>query len=93
LPDIRTYQMFFQVSVSEAGQLELGINGVEIPKIMVGRASVTIQIIGMSIIKTTSANSVLTVCNPMGNAAALTITPIAGGINAGSANPVIMRIK
>jgi hypothetical protein len=93
LPDIGTYQVFFQVSVSEAGQLVLGLNGVEIPRTMVGRASVTTQIVGMSIIKTTIVNSTLTVLNPSGNAAALTITPIAGGTNSVSANLVIMRIK
>jgi len=93
LPDIGTYQVFFQVSVSEAGQLVLGLNGVEIPRTMVGRASVTTQIVGMSIIKTTIINSLLTVRNPAANGAALTITPLAGGANSVSANLVIMRIK
>lgn len=35
----------------------------------------TSQIVGMAVITTTAVNSVLTVRNPAGNAAALTITP------------------
>ncbi|MCE9538129.1 MAG: hypothetical protein K8R85_02795 [Bacteroidetes bacterium] len=88
-----TYQVFFQVSVSEAGQLAIGIDGVEIARTLVGRASGTNQIVGMSIIKTTNPNSILTVLNSMGSAGAITITAIAGGTNPVSANLVIMRIK
>jgi hypothetical protein len=93
LPDPGTYQVFFQVSVAEAGQLVLGINGIELPRTMVGRATGTSQIVGMSIIKTTLANSLLTVRNAAGNGFALTISTTAGGVNPVSANLVIMRIK
>lgn len=93
LPDIGTYQVFFQVSVSEAGQLVLGLNGIEISRTKVGRATGTSQIVGMSLIKTISTNSKLTVLNPTGNIGALTITTNAGGASAVSANLVIMRIK
>lgn len=93
LTDIGTYQVFFQVSVTEAGQLILGLDGVEIARSAVGRTNGNTQIVGMSFVKTIAANSILTVRNPAGNSTALTITPIAGGANAVSANLVIMRIK
>ena len=51
------------------------------------------QIVGMVIVETTSVNSVLTVRNPAGNAAALTITPLAGGTRPVSAHLVITRLQ
>ena len=48
--------------------------------------------IGMAIITTTVINSILTVRNPAGNAAALTITPLAGGTRPVSAHLVITQI-
>ena len=96
LPAIGTYQVFFQVSVSEPGQLMLGLDSgsgvVEIAKSVVGRTAATTQIVGMSLITTTVVNSILSVRNPSGNSTALTITPIAGGTHAVSANLVITRI-
>ena len=50
------------------------------------------QIIGMAIVTTTTINSILTVRNPAGNAAALTITPLAGGTRPVSAHLVITQI-
>ena len=55
-------------------------------------AAVAPEIIGMAIVTTTVINSILTVRNPAGNAAALTITPVAGGTRAVSAHLVIIRI-
>ena len=40
----------------------------------------------------TSINSILTVRNPAGNVAALTITPLAGGTSPVSAHLVIIKI-
>ena len=60
---------------------------------MVGRATGTSDIIGMSIITTTEVNSILTVINPSGNDAALTITPLAGGTRPVSAHLVITQIQ
>ena len=79
LEQIGTYQVLFQVGVTEAGQLILTLNGEDLEYTVVGRATGASQIIGMAIVETTSINSVLTVRNPAGNAAALTITPVAGG--------------
>ena len=46
----------------------------------------------MAIVTTTSINSILTVRNPSANAAALTITPLAGGTRPVSAHLVITQI-
>ena len=56
-------------------------------------ATGTSDIIGMRIITTTEVNSILTVRNPAGNAAALTITPLAGGTSPVSAHLVITQIQ
>ena len=66
--------------MTEAGQLLLTLNGQDLDYTVAGRATGTSQIVGMAIVTTTSVNSVLTVRNPSGNAAALTITPPAGGL-------------
>ena len=92
LGPIGTYQILFQVSVTEAGQLILTLNGQDLTDTVAGRATGTSQIVGMSVVTTTAVNSVLTVRNPAGNAAALTITPLAGGTRPVSANLVITQI-
>lgn len=92
LGEIGTYQILFQVSVTEAGQLLLTLNGADLAYTVVGRATGTSQIVGMALIETTTTNSVLTVRNPSGNAAALTITPLAGGTRPVSAHLVVLQI-
>jgi len=93
LADIGTYQVLFQVSVTEAGQLILTLNGADLPYTVVGRATGTSQIVGMAIVETTSVNSVLTVRNPEGTAEPLTITPLAGGTRPVSAHLVITQLQ
>jgi hypothetical protein len=90
---IGTYQILFQVSVSEAGQLILTLDGADLAYTVVGRATGTSQIIGMALVETTVINSTLTVRNPAGNSTALTITPLAGGTRSVSAHLVIMQIE
>lgn len=92
LSEIGTYQIFFNVPVSEAGQLELTLNGAPLAYTVVGRATGTSDISGMFLVDTTTINSILTVRNSAGNAAALTITPLAGGTNSDSAHLVIIQI-
>lgn len=92
LTQIGTYQILFQVSVTEAGQLILTLNGEDLAYTVVGRATGTSQIVGMAIVTTTTINSILTVRNPVGNAATLTITPLAGGTRPVSAHLVITQI-
>jgi len=80
------------LGATEAGQLILTLNGEDLPETVVGRATGTSQIVGMSLVTTTTVNSVLTVRNPAGNAAALTITPLAGGTRPVSAHLVITQL-
>lgn len=93
LTEIGVYQVLFQVSVTEAGQLILTLNGADLEYTVAGRATGVSQIVGMAIVETTSVNSILTVRNPAGNAAALTITPLAGGTRPVSAHLVITQIQ
>lgn len=93
LPEVGTYQVNWQVSVSEAGQLALRLNGTMLTNTVVGRATGTSQIVGNTIITTTLPNSLLSVIYPAGNTPALTITPTAGGTQAVTANLIITRIQ
>jgi len=93
LPNIGTYQVMFQVSVTEAGQLVLTLNGSELAYTVTGRATGTSEIVGISLVTTTLANSQITVRNPLGNSTALTITPLAGGAKAVSADVVITQLN
>ena len=90
---IGSYQILFQVSVTEVGQLLRTLNGADLEYTVVGRATGTSQIIGMAIVTTTVSNSILTVRNPAGNATALTITPLAGGTRPVSAHLVITQLQ
>lgn len=92
LSEIGTYQIFFNVPVSEAGQLELTLNRAPLAYTIVGRATGTSDISGKFLVDTTAINSILTVRNPAGNAAALTITPLAGRTNSVSAHLIIIQI-
>jgi len=97
LATIGYYQIFFQVSVSEAGQLLLtldsGSGPVELPYTVVGRATGSSQIVGMAVLQTSVANAILAVNNPLSNSTALTITPLAGGSDPVSAHLIITRIQ
>ena len=93
LGEIGVYQVLFQVSVTEPGQLILTLNGEDLAYTVAGRATGTSQIIGMAIVETTAVDSVLTVRNPEGTAAALTITPLAGGTRSVSAHLVITQLQ
>ena len=96
LPNIGTYKVNWQVSITEPGQLVLGLDSgtgsVEQAYTVVGRATGTSQIVGMTLVTTTAANSVLTVRNPAGNTTALTITLIAGGASPVSATLLIEQV-
>ena len=92
LAQIGTYQILFEVSVDEAGQLMLTLNGEDLPYTVVGRANGASQIVGMAIVTTSVINSIITVRNPEGTATALTITPLAGGTRPVSAHLVITQI-
>ncbi|CAH0994137.1 hypothetical protein EMA8858_00244 [Emticicia aquatica] len=93
IPSVGIYLVDWQVSIAEAGQLILQLNGTDIPTSVVGRATGTSQISGHTMITTTLPNSLLQVVNPSGNPIALTINPTAGGTRAVTANLVITRIQ
>ena len=93
LADIGAYQVLFQVSIGEAGQLLLTLNGMDLEYTVVGRATGTSQIVGIAVVETTSVNSTLTVRNPAGNAAALTVTPLAGGTRPVPAHLTIIQLQ
>ena len=92
LAQIGVYQVLFEVSVDEAGQLILTLNGEDLASTTVGRATGASQIVGMALVNTTTENSVLTVRNPEGTASALTVTPLAGGTRPVSAHLLITQI-
>ena len=92
LSPIGTYLVLFQVSATEAGQLVLTLNGTELGYTTVGRATGATQLVGTAIVTTTAEDSVLTVRNPADSAAALTITPSAGGTESVSAHLTIVQL-
>lgn len=92
LPTIGIYEILFQVSISEAGQLVINLNNIEISNTIFGRATGTTEIVGMALINTTIINSILSINNPVGNPTALTITPIAGGTRPVSAQLIIKQL-
>ena len=85
--------MVQRVSVDEAGQLVLTLNGVELAPTVTGRATGTSPISGHALVTTTMPNSILTVRNPAGNSTALTVTPLAGGTEPVSATLLIKRLQ
>lgn len=89
---VGTYEVSFNVSVSEAAQLILALNGADIAYTVVGRATGTSQLVQSVPIVVSTINSVLSVRNPAGNSTALTITPLAGGTRSVSAHLFIKRI-
>lgn len=96
LREIGTYEVQFQVPVTEAGQLDIALDAgagfSEDPASVVGRATGATQIVGVSLINTTVANTKLSIFNPTGNTPALTITPVAGGTHMVSCHLVIKRL-
>jgi hypothetical protein len=92
LPTVGTYQVSFQVSVEESGQLELSLNGSPLATSVVGRATGTSQLVGDSLVTTTAPNALLQVLNPAGAFSALTISPDAGGSTPVGASLVIEQL-
>jgi Collagen triple helix repeat (20 copies) len=93
LASIGLYRVTFQVSVNEAGQLILTLNGADMAYTVVGRATGTSQITSTVLVRTTVINSILTVRNPAGNPTALSISPQAGGTRPVSASLLIELVE
>ncbi len=93
LPIIGTYLVLFQVDVTAAAQLGLRLNGAPILDSVVGRATGSSQITGLSLVTTTTVNSVLEVINPSGNATTIAVPPNDGGTHPITAHLVIIRVQ
>jgi len=93
LISVGIYQVLFQVSITESGQLCIVLNAGQNPATVVGRATGTSQLVCICLIKTLLPNSILSIRNPLGEAIALTMTPVAGGSNPVSAHLVITRVN
>ena len=92
LAEVGTYLVQFFASVAGDGQLILTLNGTDLPYTVVGREADSSQIVGMALVTTTEADSVLTVRNPDGTAPAITLTPNAGGTRPVSAQLIILQL-
>jgi hypothetical protein len=88
-----TYDVSFNVSASEAGQLILTLNGADLAYTVVGRATGTSEITGEALVTSSVVNSILTIRNPAGSSSALTITPLAGGTRPVSASIIIKALS
>jgi hypothetical protein len=78
LPAIGTYHVVFRVHTTEAGQLQLELNGTDRPETVATDLCPTAGghlIVGDAYVTTSAINQVLAVVNCSGNVAALTITP------------------
>ena len=84
------YQVFFQASITEPGQLCILLNTLYTAS-MVGRATGTSQIVSMCLVEIV-VPTILSIVNPVTETTALTITPFAGGTNEVSAHLVISRL-
>lgn len=89
---IGTYEIIFQVSISEPGQLIVVINSAQIIKNCVGRETGNSQIVGNVLITISTINSIISINNPTGNSSSLTVTPNAGGNFPVSCNLIIKQI-
>ena len=95
LPDIATYEINFQVSVTEQAQLGISLNGVFLSSSAVGRSIGNSQIVGVFLITTTSINTSLSIINS--GSFSITVTPYAGNtpgpFSAVSAHLIIKKLN
>jgi len=94
LPTIGTYEIYFSVHTTEAGQIQLELDGVDLPETVAANMNATAGghlITGTFFVTTSLPNTILAVINPSGNAAALTITSADGAST--HANAQVLTIK
>ena len=89
--EIGTYLIYFQLPITQSGQVELTLNGAPLPYTVVGVSDEGSQLTGTALVNTTVATSVFTLRNPEGNSP-LTLTPSAGGTQPATAHLVILQI-
>lgn len=96
LPDVGTYAVTYRVHTTEPGQLNIEINGTDVPQteaVNMNPTSGGHPIVGDCLITTVAINAVLAVVNSSGNAAALTVTPADGSrTHANSQTLTILRV-
>lgn len=96
LPELGVYEVLYQVSVTEPGQLivalDFGAGFVEQSTTVVGRPTGGTQIVGLLFVRATSPNTLLQIRNPTGNVGSLTLTTFAGGNQPVSARITIKQI-
>jgi len=94
LPTIGTYLVQFQADVIGPGQLALSLNGIFQNTTVVGRSTGQTQIVGISLVTTTSAGTLLQVIvPPTVGSQSIDMTPNSLNPNQISAHLTITRIK
>ena len=63
LPEVGTYEVAFQLSVNEAAQVGISLNGFAVASSVVGRSSGGTQVVGLSFITTTISFTTLRIVN------------------------------
>jgi len=91
LPDIGTYEVNFQASITEQAQLGIFLNGSLFSSSVVGRATGNTQIVGTSLVTTTTVNSTLSINNL--SFFSITLTPFADGNYPVSAHLIIKKLN
>jgi hypothetical protein len=96
LPAIGIYEIIFRVHTTEAGQLQLELNGVELAETTAVNMNPTLgghPIIGNAFVTTVGINAVLAVINPPGNTPALTVTPADGASTHANAQSITIELN
>jgi hypothetical protein len=94
LPNISTYEIIFKVHTTEPGQLQLEVDGTDLPETVAADQNPTSGghvIIGNAFVTTTGINTVLAVVNPVGNSTALTVTPADGASTHANAQTITIK--
>lgn len=94
LPAIGTYLITFKVHTTEPGQLQLELDGADLPETIAPNMNPTSGghlLVGNAYITTSVPNSVLAVINPSGNTPALTITPADGSSTHANAQSITIQ--
>jgi hypothetical protein len=85
------YDVSFEASITEAGQLVIALNGTSLLTTVVGRATGTSLITGSSLITVSLPNTILELRNS--SAGVITLTPVAGGASPVTAHLKILRLQ
>ena len=91
LPDVGTYEVMFQLSITESARVGITLNGSLQFASIVARSTGMSQLIGTTLVTTTSANTMLSVVNAQ-SSGALTLTSYPGEIFPTSAHLVIKKL-